>query len=261
MNKKAIIVASFGTSYIEVLNRSIKLVEDQVAKEFPDFEIRRVFTSNMVRKALLKKEGIKTDSLEEALDKLEAEGFKEVYVQTLHIIPGEEYHEKIIKPARKYNHRFEILKTGKSLLFATEDYFNAIEALKDQIPAFENEKAVVLMGHGATHPANSCYAALQLKLFDEIPNTFIANIEGYPEIDDIMEKLTPYKKIVLMPFMLVAGDHAINDMAGDEEDSWKNILADKGFEVEVYMKGLGENPKIRQIYINHIYDMLKDESK
>src|SRR5690554_1632474 len=106
MNKKAIIVASFGTSYIEVLNRSIKLVEDQVAQEFPEFEIRRVFTSNMVRKALLKKEGIKTDSLEEALDKLEAEGFKEVYVQTLHIIPGEEYHEKIIKPARKYTNRF-----------------------------------------------------------------------------------------------------------------------------------------------------------
>ena len=144
MNKKAIIVASFGTSYIEVLNRSIKLVEDQVANEFPDFEIRRVFISNMVRKALLKKEGIKTDSLEEALDKLEAEGFKEVYVQTLHIIPGEEYHEKIIKPARKYNHRFEILKIGKSLLFATEDYFNAIEALKDQIPAFEYEKALQL---------------------------------------------------------------------------------------------------------------------
>lgn len=258
MNKKAIIVASFGTSYIEVLNRSIKLVEDQVAEEFSEFEIRRVFTSNMVRKALLKKEGIKTDSLEEALDKLEAEGYQEVYIQTLHIIPGEEYHEKIIKPASRYRDRFKILKTGKSLLFATEDYFNAINALKNQMPQQEEDLAVILMGHGATHPANSCYAALQLKLFDEIPNAFIANIEGYPELDDILEKISGYKKLLLMPFMLVAGDHAINDMAGDEEDSWKNILSEKGYQVEVYMKGLGENPAIRQIYINHINDMLAE---
>lgn len=258
MNKKAIIVASFGTSYLEVLNRSIKLVEDQVAEEFSDFEIRRVFTSNMVRKALLKKEGIKTDSLEEALDKLEAEGYQEVYIQTLHIIPGEEYHEKIIKPASRYRDRFKVLKTGKSLLFATEDYFNAINALKNQMPQQEEDLAVILMGHGATHPANSCYAALQLKLFDEIPNAFIANIEGYPELDDILEKISGYKKLILMPFMLVAGDHAINDMAGDEEDSWKNILSEKGYQVEIYMKGLGENPEIRQIYINHINDMLAE---
>jgi sirohydrochlorin cobaltochelatase len=258
MNKKAIIVASFGTSYLEVLNRSIKLVEDQVAEEFPDFEIRRVFTSNMVRKALLKKEGIKTDSLEEALDKLEAEGYQEVYIQTLHIIPGEEYHEKIIKPASRYRDRFKVLKTGKSLLFATEDYFNAINALKNQMPQQEEDLAVILMGHGATHPANSCYAALQLKLFDEIPNAFIANIEGYPELDDILEKISGYKKLLLMPFMLVAGDHAINDMAGDEEDSWKNILSENGYQVEIYMKGLGENPEIRKIYINHIKDMLAE---
>ncbi len=256
MKKRAIIVASFGTSYLEVLERSIKLIEDQVTAEFPDFEVRRVFTSNIVRKVLMEKEGIKTDSLEEALDKLEEEGFEEVYIQTLHIIPGTEYHEKIIIPAGKYRNRFKILKTGKSLLFATEDYFNAIEALKNQIPKQEEDRAVLLMGHGTVHPANACYAALQLKLFKEIPNTFVVNIEGYPEMDDMFEQITKFKKVLLMPFMIVAGDHAINDMAGDEEDSWKKVLMEKGFEVEIYMKGLGENPKIRQIYIDHIIEMI-----
>lgn len=256
MTKKAIIVASFGTSYVEVLERSIKVIEDQVAAEFPDFEVRRVFTSNIVRKVLIQKQGIKTDNLEEALDKLEHEGFEEVYIQPLHIIPGEEYHEKIIKPSIKYRGKFKVLKTGKSLLFSTEDYFNAIEALKGQISEPEEDKGVLLMGHGTSHPANSCYAALQLKILKEMPNVFVVNIEGYPEIDDMFDQISQYKKILLMPFMIVAGDHAINDMAGEDEDSWKSILTKKGFEVEVYMKGLGENIKIRQIYINYIKEMI-----
>lgn len=261
MKKKAIIVASFGTSYLEVLERSIKVVEDQVIAEFPDYEVRRVFTSNIVRKVLMEKESIKTDSLEEALDKLLEEGFEEVYIQPLHIIPGAEYHEKIIMPAGKYRNKFKILKTGKSLLFETKDYFNAIEALKEQIPKDDEDRGILLMGHGTSHPSNSCYAALQLKLFKEIPNIFVVNIEGYPEIDDMFEQLSKFKKLLLMPFMIVAGDHAINDMAGDEEDSWKSILTEKGFEVDVYMKGLGENPQIRQIYINYIYEMISPESK
>ena len=258
-NKKAIIVASFGTSFIDVLERTIKLCEDEVAERFADYEVRRAFTSNMVRNSLLKKEGLDIDDLERSLDSLVNDGFKEVYIQPLHIIPGEEYHDKIKKPSLKYMEKFEKIKIGKSLLFSTEDYFKVIEALKDQMPDPEEEKAVLMMGHGTVHPANSCYAALQLKLFDMIPDTFVANVEGYPEIEDMIPKLQGYKKLVLMPLMLVAGDHAMNDMAGDEDDSWKNILEEKGFEVEIYLKGLGENKSIREIYLEHIADMINEE--
>ncbi len=261
MKKKAIIVTSFGTSYIDVLKRSIAMVEEEVALKFPDFEVRRAFTSGMVRKSLEKKEGIKTKSLEEVLGDLKEEAFDEVYIQPLHIIPGEEYNEKILAPARDFAKDFEILRTGKSLLYSTEDYFRAIEALKEQIPETSEKKAVILMGHGASHPANSSYAALQYKINDQIPHVYIANIEGYPELDDIMEKISSYEELLLMPLMLVAGDHAINDMAGDEEDSWKSILTDKGYKVEVYLKGLGENPAIRKIYLDYIDEIIADSSK
>lgn len=256
MNKKAIVVTSFGTSYIEVLRRSIEVLENQIAREFADFEIRRAFTSGMVRSSLEKKEGIKTKSLEEVLEDLREEGYSEVYIQPLHIIPGEEYNEKIVNPAKEFTKDFSILKTGKPLLYATEDYFKAIEALREQIGELDEKTAVLLMGHGATHPANSSYAALQYKLYDEMPHVYLANIEGYPELDDVIDKVSSYENLILMPFMLVAGDHAINDMAGDEEDSWKSILTEKGFNVEIYLKGLGENPAIRQIFVDYVHEML-----
>ena len=257
---KAIIVVSFGTSFIEVLDKTIGVCEKEISEAFPDYEIRRAFTSNMIRKSLLKKENMNVDNLEQALDKLISEGYKEVFIQPLHIIPGEEYHEKIIKPSLSYFKKFETIKIGKSLLFDTADYFKLIEALKNQLPGKKEGQAVIFMGHGASHPANACYAALQLKLIDEIPDTFIANVEGYPELEDIEEKIKGYKTLLLMPLMLVAGDHAMNDMAGDDEDSWKSVLESKEYEVEIYMKGLGENIEIRKIYIESLTQLINSDS-
>ena len=255
--KKAIVVTSFGTSFLDVLEKTIGVCEKEIVEAFPDFTIKRAFTSHMVRKSLAEKEGLMVPALEEVLTELSAEGYEEVYIQPLHVIPGEEYHEKIIKPAMPFKKDFSILRIGKTLLYSTPEYYKVIEALKEQLLPLEEDTCVLLMGHGATHPANACYASLQLKLLDEIPGVFIANVEGYPELEDMLHKISMYTRARLMPLMLVAGDHAMNDMAGDEEDSWKSILESQGYQVQVEMKGLGENPAIRKIYQSHIQEMLE----
>lgn len=137
-----------------------------------------------------------------------------------------------------------------------DDYGIAIKALLGQLPAPDRASAVVLMGHGGIHPANAAYGVFQLKLEDAggLANVYIYTVEGYPSLTRIIGKLKEkqVKKVTLMPFLLVAGDHAINDMAGEEEDSAKSQLVAAGFEVTVYLQGLGENPAIREIYVDHL---------
>lgn len=135
-----------------------------------------------------------------------------------------------------------------------------VEALKNQIPQREDNHAVVFMGHGSTHPANACYSQLQYIINDEgLENVIIANVEGFPELDVILPNLKEkgIKEITLMPLMLVAGDHAINDMAGEEEDSWKSILEEEGYKVNIYLRGLGENKAIQDKFINHLEDSIE----
>ncbi len=256
--KKGILAVSFGTSYTDVIKNTIEKCENAIAESFPQYEVRRVFTSNMIRKKLKEKENIYINNLEEALDKMKEEGFDEIIVQPLHIIPGEEYHEKILKPAGKYKNSFKELIIGRPVLTLYEDYEIFIEALKNQLPELTENKAVLFMGHGTSHPANACYSMLQLMLMETTPNVFIGNVEGYPELENVIPRLKKegIEELILMPLMLVAGDHAQNDMAGEDEDSWENVLKKENFKVETYMHGLGENKKFQELYINLIKDIL-----
>lgn len=226
--------------------------------------MRRAFTSRTVIKRLAKRDGIKIDNERQALERLQAEGYREVYIQPLHIVPGAEY-DKIRGIVSHYAHAkekaFEKIRLGRPLLYCMgqdnhpDDYEIAIKALTTQLPDFDPDKSVVLMGHGGIHPANAAYAALQLKLEDAgLNNVFVYTVEGFPSLSRIISKLKQkqVKKVTLMPFMLVADDHAINDMAGDEEDSAKSQLAAAGFEVDVYFHGLGGNIDIQDIYISHV---------
>lgn len=256
--KKGLIVASFGTSYAETRAKTIEACEEQIRAEFPEYEVRRAFTSNMIRKILKKRDNIPVDSLEEALEKMKNEGFSEVIVQPLHIIPGFEYNIKILDQAEPFKNHFDKLIIGRPVLSTPDDHARAVEALKPQLPELDEGQAVVLMGHGSQHPANASYSCFQLMLDDELGNVLIGNVEGYPEIDRIIKVLRErkFKEVTLMPYMLVAGDHASNDMAGDEEDSWKSILTKEGFKVNIILKGLGENPAYRDIFISNIKDSL-----
>ena len=253
--KKAILVVSFGTSYKETREKTIEACEKKIKEAFKDYDFFRAFTSNMIIRKLKNRDNIHIENPIEALDRLYKEGYKEVVVQTLHIICGEEY-TKLKEQINSYNDKFEKIVLGRPLLSQIDDYKETIEALKLQIPNLENDEAIVFMGHGTEHEAHSAYPALDYMLKQDNIKAYVGTVEGYPEIDEVIVNLKKDKisKVILMPFMLVAGDHAINDMAGDEEDSWNTILKENGFKTEVFLKGLGENEGIQNKFVKHALD-------
>lgn len=264
--KKAILVVSFGTTYLETLTRNIESVENKIKEAFPEYEVRRAFTSRMVIKKLAARDSLVIDTEQQALEKLQAEGYTEVYVQPLHVVAGEEY-DKVKRLVVHFAHTkaFEKIKLGRPLLYfmgqedQTDDYLAAITAMTKQFPSFNDAEALVLMGHGGVHPANAAYAALQLKLEQAgLDGIYVYTVEGFPSLKNVIEKLKANQvcKVLLAPFMLVAGDHAQNDMAGDDEDSAKSQLEQAGFAVEVHLRGLGENPYIQELYVQHLRDAI-----
>lgn len=258
--KKAILVVSFGTSYPETRKKTIEACENKIRKTFDEYDVFRAFTSNMIIKKLANRDKIYIDNPVESLQKLYEKGYKEVIVQTLHIINGEEF-DKLKNQVRSFECKFEKLSLGKPLLTTIDDYKKTTNALKLQVPTLKENEAVVLMGHGTFHEAHSSYTCLNYMLEEANINAYVGTVEGYPELENVITRLRKnnISKAILMPFMLVAGDHAINDMASDEEDSWKSILEKEGFDVEVYLKGLGENSKIQDIFVSHINDLIKEE--
>jgi sirohydrochlorin cobaltochelatase len=260
-SKKAILVVSFGTSYADTRQVTIEACEAKIRETFSDYEVRRAFTSSMIIAIMKKRDNIHVETPEEALQTLQTEGFSEVVVQPLHIIPGSEFHD-VVQIVKKYESAFEKVHLGVPLLATTEDYMAVVDALKGQLPVLQENEAVVFMGHGTHHPANAAYAALE-RMFDDqgLQKVFVGTVEGYPELDQVIQRLQAnnIEKVILMPFMLVAGDHAKNDMAGDEEDSWKTVLKKAGYVVDTYLHGLGENPEIQNIYVQHIHRALEGQ--
>lgn len=265
-DKKAILVVSFGTTFPETRKLTIDSVTEKIRTAFPDYEVRQAFTSRIIIKRVQENEGLQYDTEKQALEKLKAEGYKEVIVQPLHMEPGDEY-DKVSRVVNTYKHQnaFEKLALGRPILYyfgqeeKTDDYLPAIKALQAQFPKVSKDEAIVLMGHGGPHPSNAAYAVLQMKLNDEkVKNVFVFTVEGYPSFENLMETLKEHKikKATLMPLMLVAGDHATNDMAGAEKDSYKSQLEAAGFKVSAYLHGLGENAGIQDIYVQHIKDAI-----
>lgn len=248
--KKGIIVASFGTSFPEVRKKAIETIENSIAEKYKSHEVRRAFTSNMIISKLKKRDGIHIQKPLEALHAMVQEGYTEIHVQPLHVIPGFEY-EKVLKAVKHMNHNKHVQVTiGKPLLSQEHHYDELVKIIGQVTPSIENH-AYVWMGHGTEHHANACYAMLQAKLNDERSDVFIANVEGYPELDHILKKLVSFESITLIPLMIVAGDHAMNDMAGDE-DSFKTTLEGLGKEVTCRVQGLGELESIEQAFIRRI---------
>lgn len=255
--KKAILVVSFGTSYENTRKKTIGAVENKISKAFSEFNVFRAFTSGIIIKKL-KKNSIHIDTVSEALAKLALMGYTEVYCQPTHIMPGEEY-DNMCRDVASFKDAFSVLKIGRPLLSQTEDYSDFIDAVHSDLKT-DNKTAVVYMGHGTTHWANCAYPALQFWFGKRnFANVFVGTVEGYPTIDDVVEQLKKenYHKVVLMPLMLVAGDHAHNDMAGDEEDSWNKILSNEGYAVQIRLKGLGEYPHIQDMYVKHLSEIIK----
>ncbi|WKY44124.1 sirohydrochlorin cobaltochelatase [Eubacteriaceae bacterium ES2] len=254
MSKKALLVISFGTSYPETRKKTIAATEDTLKKAYPEHDFYRAFTSRMIVSKLKKRDNEVVDLPTEALQKLKDAGYTEVICQTTHIINGHEY-DITLKELKAFENDFDVLTLGKPLLTSVDDYKRTIAIVMEALPQLKAGEALLYMGHGSEHHANAVYPCLDYMFKSQgHKNVYMGTVEGFPELDDIMPQLKEkgYKKIYLAPFMLVAGDHAQNDLAGDEEDSWNTLLKEQGFETQVILEGLGEYPGIQALFLEHL---------
>jgi sirohydrochlorin cobaltochelatase len=252
--KVGILLVAFGSSKTSA-QVSFENIDNKVKAAYPDIPVRWAFTSHIIRKKLAK-QGKHLDSPEVALAKMQDEAFTHVAVQSLHTIGGAEYHDlRRTVSAFKVMGGFQRIILGYPLLATQEDMQRTVTAILATIPKDRQKgDAVVLMGHGTHHPSNAFYAALMFQLQLKDPYIFVGTVEGYPEVDVIKEMLLKkkIKKAYLMPFMSVAGDHAKNDMAGDEDDSWKSILTQAGIQCVPILKGTAEYDSFVDIWLSHI---------
>lgn len=254
-DKKAILVVSFGTSYNDTRALTIEAIETAITDAYPEYEVRRAFTSQIIIDKLKERDGLEIKNVDEAMQQLVADGVGTLIVQPTHIMNGYEFDEMkaAIEP---YAENFASLVYGAPLLTSSDDYLTLIDAFKAEItPNLSDDTALVLMGHGTHHFANATYAALDYMFKDQgMENVFVGTVESYPDLDTVIAhvKAAGYTKVILQPLMVVAGDHANNDMAGDEEDSWKTAFKAEGFEVECVLRGLGEFTSIHDMYVAHV---------
>ncbi len=270
-DKRAILIVSFGTSMPEA-RKAIDNLFDAAKNNFPDYEIKLAFTSNIIRRKIAREENLNIQNPVQALAELNDSGFKKVYVIPTHIIPGEEYDEiknvvEAFRTLSKYG--FKEIKLARPFLNNYKDCEAMAEILISRFKDFlekNSDTAVILMGHGTPeHPANALYALLQLALNNKMPNRiFLGTVESAPSIDDILLGLKnnlDIKKLVLSPFMIVAGDHANNDLAGeDDEESWLNILKKNGYaNITTYLHGMGEDEKIADMFIKKLNALINED--
>jgi sirohydrochlorin cobaltochelatase len=250
-DRYGILIISFGTSFDDAAERAIFPVVEEVRKEWPDYEVRLAYSSRIIRTELSGR-GIQVPSPEEAAADLAAEGCTHLMVQPLHFMQGHEYHRKIVAPLQKYRERFTCLTIGEPLLTGPEDYATVARHIAGISSELQNE-LLLLMGHGSSHEADTVYTNLQDALNRKGTNALIATVEGSVSLQDLLPSLRNKQPrcIHLVPLMLVAGDHARNDMAG-EKDSWKSRLESSGYNVTAHLTGMGEYKAVRDLFIAHI---------
>ena len=270
-NKDAIVVMSFGTTYTASRKATIEQTVADIKSAHPNTKVVLAFTSHIIIDRIKENEKITFPTPEEALAQLKAEGYSRIALTSLNLIPGMEYayNEEIFE---LYKNQFKKMTLGTSLIYwmgqenQRDDVSEVLTALKTEFPKLGKKDAVLLMDHGTPHPANAYYSVMQERLKElNLNNVYIYTVEGWPNIETIIPKLKQQgvKNITLIPMMMVAGDHANNDMAGAEPTSHKSILEQEGFTVTPYIHGLGENPNIRKIFVeraNEAWDALVSDT-
>lgn len=281
IGENEILVVSFGTSFNDSRVASIKGVEDAIAEANPDWSVRRAFTAQIIINHVLARDGESIDNVDQALTRAVDNGVKNLVIQPTHLMHGAEYDE-LVATVDEYADKFESVTIAEPLLgevgadatvvnedkkavakLAVEEAVKA-SGYDDLDAAAEDGVAYVLMGHGTSHTAKVTYSQMQTQMNElGYENVFVGTVEGEPEeteVTNVMNAVADagYKKVVLRPFMVVAGDHANNDMAGDDEDSWKSIFTASGkFDsVECQINGLGEIKEVQDIYVQHTADAI-----
>lgn len=290
--KTAILLASFGTTVPSGV-KAITHISEQVRKAYPGTEVRITFTSNMVRSVWKKRraepqewldQGIPAEILNvkniiQTMGDLQEDGYRNIIVQPTHMFYMEQSHDlamyvrglESIRTMKKRWNPFDNIVVGRPALGMPGDRYNyhddvasVVKTLGKDTGEAGKEGAILLyMGHGNEHWSTGIYGETQKKMREEYPDveTFIGVVEGLPSLDDLVSqlKLTKKKKIILRPFMITAGDHATNDMAGPDADSWKSVLTAEGFEVQPVLEGLGSNDAFVDIFVEHIADAAREK--
>ncbi len=246
--EKAILLVSFGTSYPETRKKTIDRITAETASLYPDYEVVTAFTSPTILR-ILRKRGEEMFDPEEALSYLAKSGVKEVYLQPTHLIPGIEY-DRLAETAQSFSGSFAVLRIGRPLLDSGADVKKVLTILTSEI-ALEEDEALVLMGHGSPHEANAVYLDMNdYFAADGRQRVFVGTVEAKLDLGDMLRllKQNRYTRAALAPMLLVAGEHANHDMAGDDPDSWKSQFAQNGITPRCIIKGIGEYRAIRKMY-------------
>ncbi|MBQ6310547.1 MAG: sirohydrochlorin cobaltochelatase [Bacteroidales bacterium] len=243
--KKAILMVHFGTTHDTTRALTIDAINSQMENAFRESDVFEAYTSRIVIKRL-KERGIVKRTPVQILDSLKKAGYTSVTIQPTHIIPGKEY-KMLVAEADSIKKEFKEIKVGKPLLFSDEDLNAVVEILEKRNPSSDPSHHILYVGHGTEDAATEVYVRAD-SLFNA--NSHVATIEGIPTLDDAIAKLKEAgaKKVTLVPFMFVAGDHAANDISVD----WKNELESNGFQVELKLESLGQIPAIRNLFLQHI---------
>ena len=249
-----LMVVSFGTSYNDNRRMTVGAIEDAIEKAFPDYSVRRAFTSQIIIDHVKSRDNEIIDNVTEALDRAEKNGVKRLVIQPTHLMNGLEYTDLVNEVAERSD-AFEKVSIAEPLLTSDEDFKAVMTAITEATAEYDDgETAICFMGHGTEADSNQIYAKMQDLLTESgYENYFVGTVEATPSLEDVLAKVQAgeYKKVVLEPLMIVAGDHANNDMAGDEDDSWKKTFEDAGYEVTCLVRGLGELEPIQQLFVQH----------
>jgi len=255
IGEKELLVVSFGTSFNDSRRLTIGAIESDLQAAFPDWSVRRAFTSQIIIDHVKARDGEVIDNVHEALERAVENGVKTLVVQPTHLMHGFEYND-LKNALAEYADAFEKLVLAEPLLNIDRDFDMLAEIIVDATNDFDDgETAIVFMGHGTEAKSNEVYAGMQTVLREAgCANYYIGTVEAEPSVEDVLKKLQDkedYKRVVLRPLMIVAGDHANNDMAGDDDDSWKSIFEGAGYEVVCVLEGLGQLPAVRALIVEH----------
>ncbi|MGM9570003.1 MAG: sirohydrochlorin cobaltochelatase [Phascolarctobacterium sp.] len=264
MNKKALVVISFGSTFDDTRKRDIGGIEAALATAFPNYDQYRAFTSTVIRKRLAAR-GIFVDDTETVLQKLAQADYEEVVLQPTHLLHGEEFEQKVLSLREQFLPVFKRIIISKPLIVDPEDYQLAVAALLTQLPPLAEQEGVVFMGHGTPRANNAAHGYTYVKLQELFAAHKAPVLVGTVEDEDAPNFATllaelqerGYKHVHLYPLMVVAGDHANNDMYSDEPDSWKSQIEALGIKTTGHLNGIGRFPAIQALYIQHVLQALK----
>lgn len=262
--KKALLLCAFGTT-IEEAGKTYDKIAERFSSEFPEHEVRRAYSSSIVREKLLL-QGLDIPSPARAIAQFADDGYEELIVQSLHVIAGKEYSDisMTAKAMEAIPKGLPKIYMGEPLLWQHHDYQRLAQILiKYTKNLLLQNDAILLMGHGTNHPSNICYAGLQRYFQKEKAAIYVATMEAFPLLEDICTEMKDegVKKLCLLPFLTVAGGHVTIDMAGAQQTSWMSLLKNEGFVVTMDSTPLGEIPEVVNMWIDKAKQAYSKESR